>query len=124
MISLSRFASDSTINEKGFQLTYHTQPCVGESCHSVCRDYSSGSGNLTSPYYPAPYTANTNCIYTISEPENMYIKMEVLTFDVPGQNDFIEMRDGHSEDSPLIGYFRGNETPPTIHSTQNYMWMR
>ena len=40
--------------------------------------------------------------------------------------DFIEMRDGHSEDSPVMAKFCGNDAniPDFIQTTQNQMRIR
>ena len=41
-------------------------------------------------------------------------------------SDFMEIRDGNSDISPLMGKFCGDETiiPPEMTSTQNQLWIR
>ena len=39
-------------------------------------------------------------------------------------SDFLEIRDGNSEESPLIGKFCGDKSPASIQSTQNQIWIR
>ena len=39
-------------------------------------------------------------------------------------SDYIEIRDGGSEQSSLIAKLCGNEIPEPIHSTQKHVWMR
>ena len=119
-----RFISDSTDNEQGFKLIYQSHDCDGDACHSVCRDYSARSGILTSPYYPLPYAQTTECVYTISQPQNMYINLTIIVLDVTGDSDYIEIRDGGSKDSSLMGVFQGSEIPPSMQSIQNFMWIR
>ena len=40
------------------------------------------------------------------------------------QTDYLEIRDGGSQDSPLIEYLCGDEIPAPIVSTQSKVWMR
>lgn len=66
----------------------------------------------------------TECIYTISQPKNMHINLTILMLDVNGDHDFTEIRDGSSEESSLMGVFRGTEIPPSMQSLSNFMWIR
>ena len=108
-------------------------------CGPVCREYSALSGILNSPYYPIRYTDGAECIYKISQNNSTYIKLTFSQLDVYN-DDILEIRDGSSEESPLIGKFSGALIPenkvlgsyydnlPTvpslIESTQNNMWIR
>ena len=123
-VTIYRFISDSIKNEQGFKLIYQTHDCDGESCNSVCRDYSAESGILTSPYYPVQYPEHTECIYTISQPNNMYINLTFLVLDIKQDDHYIEIRDGSSGESPLMGVFQGLEIPAPFQSIQNYIWIR
>lgn len=38
--------------------------------------------------------------------------------------DYLEIRDGPTEDSPLIGHFCGYEKPEDIKSSSNKVWMK
>lgn len=38
--------------------------------------------------------------------------------------DYLEVRDGTSETSPLIGHFCGYDKPEDIRSTSNTLWMK
>lgn len=38
--------------------------------------------------------------------------------------DYLEVRDGNSENSPLIGHFCGYDKPDDITSTSNILWMK
>ena len=121
----SRFTSDSTNNEQGFKLIYQSNDCNGEFCNSVCRDYTAKTGILTSPYYPVLYPENTECIYTVSQPINMFINLTFLMLNINHwARDYIEIRDGKSEESPLIGIFQRPEIPPPIQSIENNLWIR
>ena len=123
-----RFYSSARYNGLGFQATYDAQACVANRCTSVCRDYRDKSGILTSPYYPVPYPDGADCTYTISQENGSYINFTFLNFDIEPNcdNDFLEIRDGDSEESPLIGRFCGNvnQIPKTIQSSGNKIWIR
>lgn len=38
--------------------------------------------------------------------------------------DYLEIRDGMNENSPLIGHFCGYDKPEDIRSTSNTLWMK
>ena len=94
-------------------------------------------GIITSPYYPLPYPDDTDCEYSISLPFGSYVNIsltELLITDdfivtdtnevVKFCKDYVEIRDGKSKDSPLMGKFCGENIPPSIQSTQNFMWIK
>ena len=122
---ISRFHSDSHQNGAGFKIEYTTlvpfTKCGGT--------YSNASGVLTSPSYPNKYPDVTECIHLISQPNGRYVNITILSMDIDCQgtpSDFIELRDGNSEDSPLIGQFCGNGThiPAFMQTTQNNLRIR
>ena len=116
----------------GFEFTYNTEYCSSDTsdgaCVSVCRDYTMPNGVLTSPYYPAPYPDETECIYTISQQNGSYVYISLIDLPILDLNgectDYLEIRDGKSGDSPLMGRFCGGNRPTSIQSTQNFMWIR
>ena len=114
-----------------------------------CGSYVNASGILKSPGFPFKYQNEIECIYTVSVPENNIIKILFSEFDLEFdpdldcRNDFLEMNDGDSEYSPILGRFCGNESdvrespyskqtklgnvndiPSIFFSTQNKMWIR
>ena len=131
-----RFKSNYFGNGIGFKLRY-------EASESSTWTYSGGAcggnmatlnGFLNSPSYPDNYPDNVVCDYIISQPTGMYVNLTVLMFDtydidcetafVDAGYDFLEIRDGNSEESPLIGRFCGNKIPASMYSTNNNMWIR
>ena len=76
------------------------------------------------------YPNDEICTYTISQPHKNYIIVTVqhfnLTYDDTCNEDHLEIRDGYSKESPLIGKFCGTQLHinKTIVSTQNNMWLR
>ena len=123
-----RFLSDSSRNRPGFQLEYSTialfTDCGG--------DYTNESGILTSPSYPNPYPRMADCVYLISQPNGTYVNISFISMDVNCQErystgpDYIEMRDGNSEDSPVMGIFcgDGSNVPAFMQTTQNHLRIR
>ena len=112
-------------SEKGFQIVYNTQP-LNTTCGG---NYSDANGVLTSPSHPNPYPSLADCVYLISQPNGTYVNISLLSMDINCQgtpSDFIEMRDGLSEESPLIGVFCGNgsNVPDIMQTTQNHLRIR
>ena len=130
-----RFKGQSGHSGPGFQIEYEALDChstsngTSDPCQSVCRDYNDPSGTLLSPYYPAPYPGNTDCTYTISLSNGFYITLSILIFELyepllANEDVHLEIRDGRSEEYPLIGKFGGTSLPASIKSTLNHMWIR
>ena len=107
--------------------------CLINHCITACDtvNYTSASGILTSPSYPNPYPAARDCIYLISLPVRTFVNLTLTTMDIVCQemgstSDYIEIRDGKYEDSPLIGKFCGNGSnlPALMQTTQNNLRVR
>ena len=115
--------------------------------------FTTPNGILTSPSYPENYPKNADCVYTISQPTGTVIHLNILTMDIKYSDygydhyydykddydyhqyggvtcmtDYLEIRDGTSEQSPLIDGYCGDETdlslPIRVQATQNNVWMR
>ena len=94
-------------------------------------NYSNASGALSSPSHPNQYPELADCVYLISQPNRTYVNISFITMDIVcqemySQSDYIEMRDGKTEESPIMGQFCGNgkKIPSVIISTQNNLWIR
>ena len=120
-----RFKSNPTRQHKGFHIEYKVQhfftACGG--------NYSDRSGVISSPLHPHLYPDFVDCVYLITQPNGAYVKITLFSMDIDCQGtstDFIEMRDGHHEDSPQIARFCGNgsNVPDFIQTTQNQMRIR
>ena len=69
-----------------------------------------------------------DCIYTIAQPDNTFIEMTILTLELGYKvwaeaEDYLEIRDGGSNESPLLGKFNLGWAG-SIRSTKNFLWMR
>ncbi|KAF7648099.1 hypothetical protein LDENG_00162070 [Lucifuga dentata] len=112
-----RFKSDSSVSRAGFRAVY-TVACGGTF---------SGTGQLRSPYHPNPYPHNKECEWVINQPEGYVVTLNFLSFDVEGGScryDFVEVRDGSTSSSPLLGTFCGSQIPPRLQSNQRSMYIR
>lgn len=110
----------SNIDFRGFSANYETV-CGG--------NYTTELGNaIESPNYPLFYSSNKKCIWRITVPENYQVALEFHSFDLETHpncvHDFIEVRDGDSEDSRLIGVYCGNRAPPILASKTNKMFIK
>ena len=103
----------------------HKHYLLTGECGGVFKD---PIGHLTSPSYPYQYPNDKSCVYQISQSNNTYIKVKILsfnlTFDTTCNDDYVEIRDGITAESPLIGKFCGTDIPSTIVSSQNNIWLR
>ncbi|CAL4128662.1 unnamed protein product [Meganyctiphanes norvegica] len=59
-------------------------------------------GQIKSRNYPQNHPDNENCEWTISAPEGTKIVLSFMTFELETNYDFLYIRDGDSESSPLI----------------------
>ena len=98
---------------------------VGACGHS----YTAPNGFLFSPSYPENYPDNADCYYTISQPTGTVILLNFLSMDIQIYSsgycpDYLDVRDGASEVSPLLGKLCGSEIPAPIQSSQNQLLMK
>ena len=102
-----------------------------ESFTSSGGNYSDASGVISSPSYPNAYLEMTNLVYLISQPNGTYVNISFLAMDINCQeqtsegvvHDFIELRDGNSEESPVMLRLCGNgsNVPDFMQTTQNHL---
>ena len=109
--------------------------------------FTTPNGLFTSPSYPHNYPTEADCNYIISQPPNMYISIKILLVDISDEKDsqtrwndyrhykhvtcdmaYLEVRDGPSNQSPLIDGYCANSTvlsiPLYLQSTQNDVFIR
>lgn len=104
---------------KGFEAKYEAI-CGGE--------IRKEQGQLTSPNYPDDYKPNKECIWKITVPEDYSVAVKFQSFEIENHDncvyDYLEIRDGHEETSPLIGTFCGYKLPEDIKSTSNKLYVK
>ena len=130
-----RFSSNHFESGLGFELEYESinvsQWTYGSG---ICGgNFTTQNGIFTSPSYPDNYPDNTDCIYSISQPNGTVIMLNFLSMDIESCSgwwcadncpDYLEIRDGPSDDSSLLGKLCGSEIPAPIQSSQNQLWMK
>ena len=94
-------------------------------CHGY---FTTTKGTLKSPSYPDNYPKNMDCVYTISQPNGTIIKLIFHNMDIQMTHscryDYLEIRDGPSDDSSIMDKLCGNQIPAPILSNQNHVWMK
>ena len=117
---LFSFHSNMQINDGGFHLEYEVKQlftgCGGNNTDAY--------GSISLPSYQDPYPRQAGCVYLITQPERTYVNISLLSLDLDCQgtpSDYIEMRDGSSEESPLMAKFCGNGSQwyGSMQTTQN-----
>ena len=54
----------------------------------------------------------TDCVYVISQPSGTYVKLDLVSIDISchdAGSDYLEIKDGGSDNSPLMGAFCGDD---------------
>ncbi|XP_008536249.2 tolloid-like protein 1 isoform X1 [Equus przewalskii] len=113
------FRSSSNWVGKGFAAVYEAI-CGGE--------IRKNEGQIQSPNYPDDYRPMKECVWKITVSEDYYVGLTFQAFEIERHDncayDYLEVRDGTSENSPLIGRFCGYDKPEDIKSTSNTLWMK
>ncbi|XP_060155630.1 tolloid-like protein 1 isoform X4 [Globicephala melas] len=113
------FRSSSNWVGKGFAAIYEAI-CGGE--------IRKNEGQIQSPNYPEDYRPMKECVWKIAVSEDCYVGLTFQAFEIERHDncayDYLEVRDGTSENSPLIGRFCGYDKPEDIRSTSNTLWMK
>ncbi|XP_078731465.1 dorsal-ventral patterning tolloid-like protein 1 [Lampetra fluviatilis] len=113
------FRSSSNWVGRGFYGTYEAI-CGGE----LHRD----SGTIQSPNYPDDYRPSKECVWKIVVPQGHSVGLTFQSFEVERHDtcayDFLEIRDGDSESSKLVGRYCGYDRPSDVRSSSNKLWMK
>ncbi|XP_077124414.1 cubilin [Ranitomeya variabilis] len=117
------FVTDFVTGAEGFSANY-----VSINASTACdATYTEATGVFSSPNYPNNYPTNKECVYSINVEFNMQIKLNFTSFSLESSpscaNDYVEIRDGGYETSPLLGRFC-DESPPLIISHSNNLWVK
>lgn len=87
-----------------------------------------GTGHLESPNYPEEYQSSKECAWKLSVPQDYQVALKFQSFEIENHDncvyDYVEVRDGHNNDSPLIGVYCGYKIPPDIKSTGNKLLVK
>ena len=85
-------------------------------------------GFFTTPNYPSPYPTNTTCVWTIVTAPGDTIELKFEEFHLENSGDclfdYVDIRDGRSLISPLIGRFCSSQIIAPINSPGNSLLVR
>uniref|UniRef100_A0A8C5GVT5 Metalloendopeptidase n=1 Tax=Gouania willdenowi TaxID=441366 RepID=A0A8C5GVT5_GOUWI len=113
------FRSSSNWVGKGFAAVYEAI-CGG--------DITKDSGQIQSPNYPDDYRPSKECVWRITVSEGFSVGLSFQAFEIEKHDscayDYLEVRDGPLETSPLIGRFCGHDKPEDVRSTSHTLWMK
>lgn len=88
---------------------------------------SAPSGDIYSPNFPNKYNSNLDCIWILEVSQDK-ISIGFNEFELEDyafcQADYLEIRDGDSESSPLLGRFCGSNGPMIQYGTTNKLWVK
>ncbi|CAK8687745.1 unnamed protein product [Clavelina lepadiformis] len=114
-----KFQSTSNYRGRGFRMSYEAV-CGGD----IRRD----SGQIQSPNYPDEYSQNRECLWRLLVDEGFQVGISFQAFKLERHDtcsyDYLEIRDGDSETSPLIGQFCGYDLPDDLKSTGNSLLLK
>ena len=91
---------------------------------------SGASGSFSSPYYPERYSSlmSDRCSWQITAPEKHRIQLTFSFFQNVITSDksqgYVEIRDGTTFFSRLLGIFYGSNIMPVVNSTNKHMWIQ
>ncbi|NXI70861.1 BMP1 protein, partial [Anseranas semipalmata] len=91
-------------------------------------DVKKDNGHIQSPNYPDDYRPSKVCVWKITVSEGFHVGLTFQSFEIERHDscayDYLEIRDGSSEASSLIGRYCGYDKPDDIKSTSNKLWMK
>jgi len=118
-----KFKSDISITTAGFAISYTSTPrgCGG--------DLNSKFGAVTSPSYPSGYMDTYDCQWKITVTAGKRVYLRFTDFSLPhsascATTDFVEVRNGGSPSSQLLGKFCSDLIPASRNSTSNQLFIR
>jgi len=123
------FHTDFSVGKEGFRAEWSpTANCHGDVDSSCDVQFTAETGLLTSPGYPSNYSDNTDICYLIhytSMPMDHNINLQFKNFILEGHYyDYLEIRDGGSNTSPLMGKYTGSVIPSTFVSSGNALLLK
>ncbi|XP_076472712.1 low-density lipoprotein receptor-related protein 6-like [Babylonia areolata] len=83
-------------------------------------------GTVQSPNYPSNYSDNQNCVFSITAPDCYQITLTFTAFDLQANCslDVVEIRDGDSASSPILGRYCGSSVPGPVRSFGSKLWIK
>ncbi|MEE6484219.1 hypothetical protein FKM82_013795 [Ascaphus truei] len=93
-------------------------------CEAPCGGHLTAlSGMILSPGWPGFYKDSLNCVWVLEAQPGYPIKITFDRFKTEVNYDTLEVRDGRSYSSPLIGVYDGTQVPQFLISTSNFLYL-
>uniref|UniRef100_A0A669AVD5 CUB and Sushi multiple domains 1 n=1 Tax=Oreochromis niloticus TaxID=8128 RepID=A0A669AVD5_ORENI len=93
-------------------------------CEAPCGGHlTAPTGVLLSPGWPSFYKDSLNCQWVIEAQADHAVKIHFDKFQTEVNYDTLEIRDGPSASSPLIGEYHGTQAPHFLISTSNFLFL-
>ena len=128
---LFRFRSYSGLGAPGFSIMYEAKNCANGTddvlCSSSCRrSYRDMIGTVSLPGLPRRPQGAINCAFSIMQLPGSHVQIKGINISLPCGQSFLEIRDGPSEDSPLMGSFCDGKThmPLNFQSSHHHVVLR
>ncbi|XP_055601686.1 cubilin homolog [Uranotaenia lowii] len=119
-----RFRTDSSNAKDGFVLSFSFID-VQKMCGG---NFFTSTGIIKSPGFPGEYTASKVCEWTITVPMGQQIRLDVKSFTMEKHSncrfDGLEIRNGGTANSPLIGKYCGTDEFDGITSFGNKLYLK
>ncbi|BFZ01256.1 hypothetical protein BsWGS_04295 [Bradybaena similaris] len=91
-------------------------------------DINEDKGYITSPDYPDDYSSKEDCVWKVTVAENFTVgltfEMFELEYHESCKRDYVILRDGPSEDAPLLGTFCGSQIPIPVSTTGRHLYVK
>uniref|UniRef100_A0A3Q3JM08 CUB and Sushi multiple domains 1 n=1 Tax=Monopterus albus TaxID=43700 RepID=A0A3Q3JM08_MONAL len=93
-------------------------------CEAPCGGHlTAPTGVLLSPGWPSFYKDSLSCQWVIEAQTDHAVKIHFDRFQTEVNYDTLEIRDGPSASSPLIGEYHGTQAPHFLISTSNFLFL-
>ncbi|KAG8197227.1 hypothetical protein JTE90_011381 [Oedothorax gibbosus] len=113
---LLHFHSDDFLNKKGYTARYSTIDNHSSVIGDCLWESGDGNGTIASPNYPSHYPGLSNCSIWLKAPEDQWIFIVFdavqLEIEVNCSYDYLQIHDGPSPNSTLMGTFCGRKSEP------------
>ncbi|KAJ8670094.1 hypothetical protein QAD02_001353 [Eretmocerus hayati] len=107
---------------------YHVSYIFMNDTNSCGGRYFAESGYIRSPGYPEKYPKNKNCVWIIEARNKFQVTATFNSFQLENSSnciyDFLEVRSGSQDNSPLLGKFCGSRIEQEITSMTNQMFIK
>ena len=110
-----QFISNSTANAGGWSAFYRSEYCNG------LKVYNDQFGSIADESGLETYNDNTNCYWLINDSLNRAINLEFTDFKTEQSYDYVDVYDGSSTTTQLLGSFSGHSLPQKLTALSGQM---